>query len=323
MTDHYGALEVPVPVPLRGSTVADPLLDLLGAYLQAAANFDTKAAWCAVHPIAIKPWPEPVPIVAFFTHDPREADFESQKLPSLFLYRTTAAKTERVGQDITVTPSRIALMWVPPHGTQDQLALRQPFRNALEATFRAALRRLRHKAWAVPNDPDPKTADYGSFFMKYAKLYTEPEVMSSRHDLLRLPHYDDPRQSNDYDIVMFEIEVREALTPNMDDYDLGDHVETTLSANGLPLGSIAFKPSLTSCTPSSGPVGTSITILGNQFVDDMAFSMAGAWCTDVTRIDDCTFTAKVGTHPAGGPFDLLATAPSGESASLPNAFTYV
>lgn len=176
----------------------------------------------------------------------------------------------------------------------------------------------------VPNDPDPRASTDGSFWWKYSGLYTHPEVVSSRHDLLRLPRFDNPRDTDDFDMVVFDLEVREALTPNLDDYAVAGGAQTALGPNGLPIVAPNFKPTVTSCSPSSGNAGTLLTIVADQIVADTAFSIGGVFCTDVNRIDDRTFTAVAGAHVASvTPFDLLAIAPDGTTAALPSAFTYV
>jgi hypothetical protein len=83
-------------------------------------------------------------------------------------------------------------------------------------------------------------------------------------------------------------------------------------------------PTLTSISPTSGPVtgGTVITLTGTNFASGATVLVNGVPATAVTFVSATQVRA---TTPAGvvGARTVLITNPSGQSASLTNAFTYL
>jgi hypothetical protein len=327
MTDLIGALEVPIPVPDQGKTVADPFLDLFGDYLMAAINADTKAAWSEVHPNAVRPHGEPLPVCFVKRTEPSEGDFRSNELPALFVYRASSGKRQRVSQDWQMVPTTLHLLWVPPRAQQKWNALRQPFKHAIESAIDRLLDGGRHPAWIVKDDPDPKAEDYGSYFYAHAKLFEEPVIGSAKDVPLKLPSLDgSTKMPDEFDCFLIEMEIRELKRPKMDDWAILDHAESTISI-GLPnlvVGAFNFQPTLSEVDVSSGPAagGTILTITGDQIDENTTFAIDGILCTDVTSVDARSVSMTTPAHLAGGPFDIVATTTSGQSATLAAAFTF-
>lgn len=330
MSEQYGALDVPIPVPADGASVADPFLDLLAAYIMAGANALTGDAWAKINPIVTPPHASPLPIAFVKTFQPRENDFRSNELPALFVYRGKSGKRLRVGQDILLVPTPVNLLWVPPRVEKSKKTLRDSFPHGLEAAFDDLLERGRHPAWVVAGDPDPYAADDGSFFYTFAKLYDQPTVLGGEPYELKLPSPENTRTTLDYDCFLYTIEIREAMTSKKDRYSPIDHIESTLelgNRDGAELGVLAFnfKPTLHTIAPASGPLvgGTNIAIVGSQLDDETTFTIGGALCTSVVRVDDRLFTAKTPAAALAGAKDVVATKSTGETATLVNGFTYV
>lgn len=320
MTDLIGALEIPVPVPDQGKTVADPFLDLFGEFLRAAINADTKDAWAAVHPAVIKPHGEPLPVTVVHRHNPDEAKFRSNELPALFVWRNASGKRLRISQDWQVVPTTIQVLWVPPRAQQKPLAERQPFSHAVASSVDRALDGGRHKAWIVTGDPDPNAATRGSYFYRFAKLFEEPVITSTKCFELKLARFDSTRETDNFDCFLMELEIRELKRPKMDDYALLDHAETGITINDPPLlfnnlllpasPLIALvDPPLIDIDGSADPV----TIIGQGFASGSTVTFGGLQATDVTFIDDTQLQCFPPPHGAGV-VDVVVTSPDGTTS---------
>lgn len=323
MTDVLGALEVPIPVPLTGKAVADPMLDVLADFLQAAINADCGAAWAQVAPFVANPAiGAAVPVAFANKRDPVEADFSSNELPALFVYRPER-QGETGTQDWTIAKFVIHVLWIPPTAQQEHLALRDTFHHAIDASITGALLRLRHPAWIAPGDTDPAAAYRGSFVKTRAGWFKDPTITSAKAEPLKIPRYDDPRTVDTFDAFLVKIEIEECMSPRLDAWDRLDHFESTTNAGAPPGLPVIFKASLTSLTPATGPAagGTEITIVGSELDDETSFAIGGVPCTNVVRVDEQTFTATTGAH-AAGVVDIVATLGSGDTATLAAAFTF-
>jgi hypothetical protein len=100
--------------------------------------------------------------------------------------------------------------------------------------------------------------------------------------------------------------------------------ESTPSTEVSHTPAVPIVPTLTSVSPASGPTsgGTVITLTGTNFASGATVSVNGAPATSVTFVSATQVRA---TTPAGaaGARTVLITLPSGQSASLASAFTYV
>lgn len=150
MADDFGALALPAPVPADGATVTDPCLDTLLAFCQAVLTADVSAAWAHV-------CPGKQPAEFLFTHNPTERSFNANKLPALYLYRTTGTP-EWMADDFHAVVSKLRLQWVFPKVPQERQRLRDPIINGLSKSLTRALWRGRHPAWVVPGDLAQPTA---------------------------------------------------------------------------------------------------------------------------------------------------------------------
>lgn len=98
------------------------------------------------------------------------------------------------------------------------------------------------------------------------------------------------------------------------------------NTNGYSLGSIGptTPPTITSISPSSGPVGggTTITITGTSFVATPAVKVGG---TDATGESFSSSTSMTAVTPAStaGPKDVLLTNPDTSNVTAAGAFTYI
>lgn len=335
MSDTFGLLQVPLGAPPAGSAAGDPLLDALLAYLQAVINAKTKLAWKSVCAYKTPPTSEPLPVSFVFPHSPTNESFSIGKLPALFAWRATdhTPKTTRT-QDWLIRESMIAVLWVPPRATQEQARVREPFKNAVSAAIDWAIIRGRDPSWVVAGDTYYGAATYGSVFSRQAGLMTCRVRQIEPHPIV-IPFDDGPSES--YDALLAQIDVQEVLAWGADAFPALDHLELDTTTNGLALVTAILEVQLASISPGNGPAagGTIITLSGAQFesivpdpsqplvVQTPAVTINGVACTGVVLVDETTLTATTPELPAGGPYDVVVTNPSGASVKLPAAFTAV
>ncbi len=268
-----------------------------------------------------------MPVTVARRQEPKDGDFRGKQLPALFVWRKSSGKRLKISQDSWVTPTLIQVLWVPPKAQQNTTKVRASFTHAIEACIESALQNGRHPAWVHASDTDPTAADQGSYFYKFAKLYDAPDILKTEDFELKLPAFDEKQTSDSFDCFLLSLEIREQRRKTAAGYAAFGGVESniTINAPALPFLAIQFYPSVIAAGPSSGSAagGTLVTIMGRQLPDGTLFAIDGAPMTEVTRIDDETFTAVTPAHLAGGPYPLTATTPAGQSAALLNAFTYV
>ena len=97
---------------------------------------------------------------------------------------------------------------------------------------------------------------------------------------------------------------------------------TQLSPLGMPGPAYGSGPTLTACTPSSGPTagGTAVTLTGSGLADATGVTFDGDPATDVTAVDDQTVTCKTPAHATGAVYVVVST-PDGDG-TLTSGFTY-
>jgi hypothetical protein len=83
-------------------------------------------------------------------------------------------------------------------------------------------------------------------------------------------------------------------------------------------------PVLTSITPNSGPAtgGTQVTLSGNNFVSGASVKFGGTAATGVTVVNSTSLMATTPAHVAAT-VNVDVTNPDGQSATLPNGYTYL
>lgn len=322
MSDRLGLLTLPMrdAGDPETSAVGDPIIDVLGSFLKASVNADLGYGWRLVCPR------QPNVIETVQTHNPDKSAFSDRDLPCLFLYRLAWPKLTPFSQDWKAQVSQIAALWVPDLEEFEKDAIRDPFKNAIAKAIHRNIERGRNPAWIVQGDDDPKAEDYGSFLLKHLNI-TKIEVRDVKPQPLQVMKGE---KNNPYDALLVTIEVTELLVSVLDDYgELGSlNGGVSLGSPGLLYQTFEFRPTVTTITPSAGPLagGTAITISGNQFFEDdlldpLAVSVDDVPCTDVAWVDQQTITA---TTPAGsaGAKTVKVTLPNGASASLASAFTF-
>jgi hypothetical protein len=89
---------------------------------------------------------------------------------------------------------------------------------------------------------------------------------------------------------------------------------------GLAFAPVApvLAPTITSFTPGSGPVGTTVTLTGTAFIGATAITLNGVAVADFTVVDAATSTFVV---PAGATSGLITVATPGGTATSTGAFT--
>lgn len=83
-------------------------------------------------------------------------------------------------------------------------------------------------------------------------------------------------------------------------------------------------PTISSISPNTGSTagGTSVTISGANFTTGASVTIGGTPATGPTVVNSTTITAVTPAHTAAA-VNVIVTNPDGQSATLPNAFTYV
>lgn len=331
MSDTFGLLELPVPVPddPRTESAGDPVLDVIAAFVRAVLIFEIGAAWNNLYPGK--------PLVFTDTHAPDESAFTSKRTPCLFVYRADSPEPQRVRstQSWEIVRCPVALLLVPPPPTQDKQKLRTKMRNAVDKAVRAAIRQGRHPAWVVPGDTYYDAATYGSVLVRHAKLHSTPMFSGFRRHALTIED-EKGNRGTPFPGLLATLLIDERLERGTDRYDELSHIQGGVTVgndetgeNGVAFGSYKFQPSLLSCSPAIGSIagGTSVTLRGHQFTldeDDAGLTVAlddGTELEDVELVDESTITATMPAHAAGA-VGLVATMPSGATAVLASAFTY-
>lgn len=159
MSDVFGALSLPVPVPTArndlpipltaGQTsLADPALDTLLSYIQAVLEYELTTAW------AVRAPGNQIKKAARFTstNDPLEGEFNDNQLPGLFLFRSKGEDFHRYAADLPATAETLLLHWVFPADTQHKERLRNNVINGLSKALVTWLEWGVHPAWVVAGD---------------------------------------------------------------------------------------------------------------------------------------------------------------------------
>jgi hypothetical protein len=156
MSDAIGLTTVPVPAPAAATdVVGDMGLQRIGAFLQAAINRMGNTAWRTRGGGATRNVVEHV-----FYNNP-ELLFDDQRLPALYLWRSTYRPQRFTDGDIKIT-SRVTLYWIREPAQPEIEAVRAPFEHSVNLMIERALFRERDAAWVVSGDTDALAATQGS-----------------------------------------------------------------------------------------------------------------------------------------------------------------
>ena len=205
MADSYGATTLPVTAPslveAYTEPVGDPGLGVFLAFAKAVLEHEVGAAWEEVAP------GEPL-IRHARPHDPREEDFDTKSLPTLFAYRGDG-KPSRWSDGYWVEERPITLLWVYPPAQAEKMPGRRGVPVAIGRALHKALGPLngRHPAWVVTGDTDADSATYGSDVLTHGG-FQKLEVVAVRHAEITVGQAK-------YDAVTVDVEAREVLTQDV------------------------------------------------------------------------------------------------------------
>jgi hypothetical protein len=100
----------------------------------------------------------------------------------------------------------------------------------------------------------------------------------------------------------------------------GDGTGNDIVVSGLVSPSSTTAPTITNISPTSGPVGTSVTITGTNFASNATVSFNGTAATSVTFTSPTSLTATVPAGATTGPITVTVGSESGTSSG---SFTVV
>ena len=202
MADTYGATTLPVTAPslveAYTEPVGDPGLGVFLAFAKAVLEHEVGAAWEEVAP------GEPL-IRHARPHDPREEDFDTKSLPTLFAYRGDG-KPSRWSDGYWVEERPITLLWVYPPAQAEKMPGRRGVPVAIGRALHKALGPLngRHPAWVVTGDKDEDAAVYGSDVLTHGGF--QQLVMGT------VRHAEITVGQAKYDAITVELEAREVFS---------------------------------------------------------------------------------------------------------------
>jgi hypothetical protein len=160
--DHVGALELPVNT--RDLPIGDPLLGILGAFMQAAIRKGCSRAWQE-----IGGGTDVCERVEY--NDPNDNTFSITKLPALFLFRDRESSTEEwLADELCELKSEVTALWVLPVGVQYWRAIRSPFVHAIHGSLGRAFRDDCVQGYFVRGETDPLALLQGSSLLQAASL---------------------------------------------------------------------------------------------------------------------------------------------------------
>ena len=262
--EEYGPLQIPIPVPAAGATVADPLIDTLFGFFVAILNAHAGAAWSSVG--GYQPGGNTLAVVSTFPYDPEDEGgtaFSSRDLPALFMWREEIEGSEWLAADYYVRKSKLTMLWVPPPFVEENRALTRPFINAICSIVDGVTDPDgRDPSYMIPGDDDPAAAYLGSLLWKLTPNLYSFDVAKSKPSRIRLRI--DSGERPHYPCVRMSIEVRERNTigePPDAYYDLSG-VDVTISDAGA--GPIPGPDDLTISAgyPFTGQLGSALSMPG-------------------------------------------------------------
>lgn len=152
MSDTFGGLTLPLPVPATGEQPGDAVLGPLSAFLGAMLNSYALDAWRSLYPVTADR-PASVPVRKVYTHDPTDYVFNEGDLPALYVTRT-GGKAEWLADDYEMGNDTVTAWWVFPPAQQANQRGRDNLTNGIVKVIQAALVRTRDVAWQWSADTD-------------------------------------------------------------------------------------------------------------------------------------------------------------------------
>lgn len=333
MSDLFGLLEFPAPVPATDAALTDPALDLLLDFCKTVLNADLGDAWAAVAPA------DPLPVAFVFNHDPDLEDFNTNELPALYLWRADdIGSVARMSQDLVSDDAGFHGLWVPPPATYENRRARAGMMNGLRKSLKAAIGQGRHPAWVVAGDTYYQPEDYGSVLLHHTNFARARFGQTRAHKLVIADP--DGQGKTSFDCIFFTIETLETFTKDTSpavagagysDLAAAESTTTLPSADGLndgnalTAGTAHVEMTVVSIDVATGPAagGTTVTITGTQFIEGMSVAFGDVDSLLVEYVDESTITA-LSPEQSAGVVDITVTqATGGVSKTLTAAFTYV
>ena len=214
----YGS--IPGRIAPQGSGImppGDPALAYTLSYLY---------SWLIQDSNANAPWQQAFgyPLIkspaSLFTHNPKEADFNTEYLPALYLWRDDdgAGKFEREADDWEVETSTWLMLWALPLGDQFRLKDRVPYANQFVKAVVAGIERNRTPSWVMPNDPVANSATYGSQLGQYTNMIRFRAISWKRSKIrIAISNIGQATggHTRDFPAVEIRFEARERLKPDI------------------------------------------------------------------------------------------------------------
>lgn len=330
-TDLFGLLSLPAAVPATtADAVTDPALNMVLDFMKSVINADLGDAWEAVAPT------DPEPVAHVFTHNPDLESFSDNDTPALYAWRGDDNGTFRFSQDYVGDDGTISCLWVPPPADQESRKQREPFRNGLKKSLRAAFAQGRHPAWVLAGDTYYEPEIYGSVLLYHAK-FAKLRLGSFRSHTLILESEDRGGPRSTFECLFFTLEALELLVKGTAGLQALDALEGTVSlpARGdrtEPLSILSsgetvgfhVEMEVSAISPANGAAegGSVHEITGAQFIDGMAVYFGNTEAILVELVDETTLSVTAPPHAAGTVDVRVVQIAGGVEKTLTAAFTF-
>jgi len=201
--DHVGALELPVNT--TDLPVGDPLLTILGNFMQAAIRAACGRAWNSIGGNTDV-------CGRVETNNPKDNTFVTAGLPALFIFRDAESFTEEwIADELCELKSNITALWVLPLAAQYWKAVRSPFVQALHGAVGRAFRDDYVKGYRKPREADPYALMYGSSLTDWANLMRQIYTVKVKPTVLEIGMSED-LPTKRFPAVEFTIPISEQET---------------------------------------------------------------------------------------------------------------
>jgi hypothetical protein len=223
---EIGALALPAEPPEDGcATIADPALDMIGAFVAGVWRRYAGEAWSKIAP------KEPI-VRNVFKHDPEEYSFSENDLPALYLFRVGSARPpEQIAEDIRVRYENVRIFWVLPPAPQERQRQRSAIRSALAGALDSALERTRDPGWIATGDTDPLAASEGSSLINRASLMAIRLAEWATSQIAIAMKDDSPRRA--YPCLSIRLELQEQVGPTFGDLAQAVELDLKVTVEGF------------------------------------------------------------------------------------------
>lgn len=153
MTEKYGDVSFPVPIPTRGEASGDRARSILLGLVKAVLNAYVLPAWNDV-------CPGKKVVESTFPFNPEWEMFRDSGLPAVYLWRNAGDPPERMGDEWREQRDFVHVRWVFPVQPQTVAKLREPIVGALTKAVDRALFNTRDPAYVHPDDTDEMAPTY-------------------------------------------------------------------------------------------------------------------------------------------------------------------